>query len=253
MKRYVKRLLAGTMCILLFFQSSQVISFAAEENTNLAELQLNDEDESSQEILTDHLELSSIEESSEMQRSLETEDSELENLKAQDTSEIESSEIEEILETEETEVEESSKLESLETEGPSEIESLETEKSSEIEESETEETTATEIIENATTESVTETEETSSAEETIISGEFRNISVIFDGYLAIINAEYLLASNADRASFYVVSYDENGTEITNAQVYSSKDGNVDVYNISEFLLYLFRHSPMYPSLALNSL
>ncbi len=242
MKRYVKRLLAGTMCILLFFQSSQVISFAAEENTNLAELQLNDEDESSQEILTDHLELSSIEESSEMQRSLETEDSELENLKAQDTSEIKSSEIEEILETEETEVEESSKLESLETEEPSEIESLETEKSSEIEESETEETTATEIIENATTESVTETEETSSAEETIISGEFRNISVIFDGYLAIINAEYLLASNADRASFYVVSYDENGTEITNAQVYSSKDGNVDVYNISEERVKLYSNA-----------
>lgn len=97
---------------------------------------------------------------------------------------------------------------------------------------ETEEIEITEIIENAETDQTT-TEENTDEDETATTGEFQNISVVFDGYLAVINAEYILASNAANASFCVVSYDKDGAEIASDYIYSSQEeDSTNIYTIS---------------------
>lgn len=254
-KRFAKRFVAGLMCISLLFQSSLSMSFAAEEGTNLIEQEPDKENEGSQQVSIDRLERASEAESSKMQMAAR-EDSELESTETQNASIIESTEIHtsetrDVLETEKMEEElseiESATKESSETESTtkealsetehttqeesSETESVTKEASSEIEGSENEETIATEEIENAETESVTETE--SSTEDTVKPGEFQNISVVFDGYLAIINAEFIPASNADDAMFYIVSYDKDGTELTSAWIDGNKDESSNSCSISD--------------------
>ena len=62
---------------------------------------------------------------------------------------------------------------------------------------------------------------------------------MFDGYLAVINAEYILASNADSASFRVVSYDEKGAEIASEDIYLSREDGTNIYTISESRVKLY--------------
>lgn len=253
-KRFAKRFVAGLMCISLVFQSGPSMSFAAEEGTNLIEQEPDKENEGSQQVSIDRLERASETESSKMQMIVE-EDSEAESIETQnppiiEDTEIHTSETRDVLETEKieealSEIESTTKEELSETEHTTQEESSETESVTkeelfEIESSEDEETTATEEIENAETESVTETE--SSTEDTVKPGEFQNISVVFDGYLAIINTEFIPASNADNATFYIVSYDKDETELTSAWIYGNKDESSNSYSISDQSIKIYNNT-----------
>lgn len=120
--------------------------------------------------------------------------------------------------------------EASETEDSASAENPESEEGAIAEDSEKEESTADEDGETGQ----------DAAEKSDELGEFYDVSVKFDGYYAVINAEYTLSSNGNSAEFYLVSYDENGEEITDTSIYASKDADSNDYSISRQPIALYK-------------
>ena len=237
-KRYAKRLLAGILCISLVFQSGSVITFAAEQTIQEGETKADSKEDDTKDKAEDNdiseTGISNINETEipSVENSHETEKVPIrENPETQEAETTENAGTQDVSITENAETQDSSTIERSETQ-ESESTGVETTESEEIE--------TTEILENAETEQST-TQEDSEGDETLTPGEFQNVSVVFDGYHAVLNAEYIPSPNADHASFNIVSYDADGAEITSTAIYSDKEDNANVYTVSEQTINLYNH------------
>ena len=206
--KYAQRLFAGLMSISLVFQNCSVTSFAAEQPTQTEALE-NTETAFS-----------------------ETESEDME----ENIPEVGGSNLEEPGETNEDAAEASETEDAIGAENP------ESEEGAIAEDSEKEESTADEDIETGQdeTEKTGTIEDHTDGENSDELGEFYDVSVKFDGYYAILNAEYTLSSNGNSAEFYLVSYDENGEEITDTSIYASKDADSNYYSISRQSIALYK-------------
>lgn len=236
-KRYAKRLLAAFLCVSLIFQSGSATIFAAEQITQEETMKNVDTEEPSTENERMTQEGSTETDFIETDSEYKMEDSTTseETLSVEENQETEKGQITEISETQTVSMTKDSELEELETTQHSEeqfLETIESEKSTTEETTEIVEDITTETIENTETDQST-TEENTDEDESVTLGEFRNVSVVFDGCIVVLNAEYLPASNADNVSFYIVSYDKDGAEITDTYISLYKDDNSNVYSISE--------------------
>lgn len=228
--KYAKRFLAGLMCVSIVFQSSSVTAFAAgadvqkevqesaAENADSKEQTVTKEagtgdSESTEPSLTEKKEAEAAENPGSKEEIAEA----AENAEAKEE------------ETEATKGSEAEEGAAGAAEGPE----IKEEAAEAAEKTEATEETA-ETIENAEIEQNTaEAPETEAVEADgvgEVQGEFEDVSVEFDGYYAEVSAAYAPSSDA-QYQFYLVSYKEDGIELTSSSIKAYQDPDTGTYRI----------------------
>lgn len=236
-KKGARRFLAGLMCISFVFQSNSVTTFAEGQSVQ-KEIQEHAEETVTDDVLAEPEGISDDVPSTE-----DGKDDTVQSAGAIEHPETEG------MDTEDSEPKQPSGTENTGTEETETAGNPDTKDDAAevIEQPETEDEMVegagvAETEQNAEEVSKTEAEGTDGTVEDAEPGSFANVSVEFDGYRAALNGEYTLSSNAESAQFWLVSYSQDGNEITSETVYDEGKEDTGIYHISEMTVNLYNEA-----------